>query len=47
MSNYDGFLKLYKNAIKAEQEVVKASISDKPSNWYYGEYTKNNRNMTV
>ena len=35
--------KLYKNAIKAEQEIVKASISDKPSNWFYGEYTENNR----
>ena len=34
---------IYKNAIKAEQEVVKASISDKPSNWFYGEYTENNR----
>ena len=33
---------IYKNAIKAEQEIVKASISDKPSNWYYGEYTENN-----
>ena len=37
------YSKLYKNAIKAEQEVVKASISDKPSNWCYGEYTENNR----
>ena len=37
------YSKLYKNAIKAEQEIVKASISDKPSNWYYGEYTENNR----
>ena len=26
MSNYDGFSKLYKNAIKAEQEIIKASI---------------------
>lgn len=34
---------IYKNAIKAEQEIVKASISDKPSNWLYGEYTENNR----
>ena len=34
---------IYKNAIKAENEVVKASISDKPSNWYYGSYTENNR----
>ena len=34
---------IYKNAIKAEQEIVKASISDKPSNWFYGEYTENNR----
>ena len=34
---------IYKNAIKAEQEIVKASISDKPSNWYYGSYTENNR----
>ena len=33
---------IYKNAIKAENEVVKASISDKPSNWYYGSYTENN-----
>ena len=40
MSNYDGFLKLYKNAIKAEQEIIKASISNKPFNWYYGEYTE-------
>ena len=42
MSNfvYDGFSKLYKNAIKAEQEIVKASISNKPFNWYYGEYIK-------
>ena len=30
---------IYKNAIKAENEVVKVSISDKPSNWYYGSYT--------
>lgn len=37
------YSKLYKNAIKAEQEIVKASISDKPSNWYYGSYTENNR----
>ena len=37
------YSKLYKNAIKAEQEIVKASISDKPSNWFYGEYTENNR----
>ena len=37
------YKKLYKNAIKAEQEIVKASISDKPSNWFYGEYTENNR----
>lgn len=36
------YSKLYKNAIKAEQEVVKASISDKSSNWYYGEYTEDN-----
>lgn len=43
MSNYDGFSKLYKNAIKAEQEIVKASISDKPFNWCYGSYTENNR----
>ena len=36
--------KIYKNAIKAENEVVKASINEnKPSNWYYGEYTENNR----
>ena len=34
---------IYKNAIKAENEVVKASIGDKPSNWLYGEYTENNR----
>ena len=34
---------IYKNAIKAEQEIVKASINDKPSNWLYGEYTENNR----
>ena len=39
MSSY--ISKLYKNAIKAENEVVKASINeDKPSNWYYGEYTE-------
>ena len=37
------YSKLYKNAIKAEQEIVKASINDKPSNWFYGEYTENNR----
>ena len=43
MSNYDGFSKLYKNAIKAEQEIVKASISNKPFNWYYGEYTEDNQ----
>ena len=36
------FSKLYKNAIKAENEVVKASISDKSFNWYYGEYTESN-----
>lgn len=35
--------KLYKNAIKAEQEIVKASISSKPFNWYYGEYTEGNQ----
>ena len=34
---------IYKNAIKAEQEIVKASISNKPSNWHYGSYTENNR----
>ena len=33
---------IYKNAIKAENEVVKASISGKPSNWYYGSYTEDN-----
>ena len=37
------FSKLYKNAIKAENEVIKASISDKPFNWYYGEYTEGNQ----
>ena len=37
------FSKIYKNAIKAEQEIIKASISDKPFNWYYGEYTEGNR----
>lgn len=37
------YSKLYKNAIKVEQEIVKESISNKPSNWYYGEYTENNR----
>lgn len=37
------YSKLYKNAIKAEQEIVKASISDKPFNWYYGEYTEGNQ----
>ena len=37
------YSKLYKNAIKAEQEVVKASISDKPFNWCYGEYTEGNQ----
>lgn len=36
------YSKLYKNAIKAEQEIVKASISNKPSNWFYGSYTENN-----
>ena len=36
------YSKLYKNAIKAEQEIIKASISDKPFNWYYGSYTENN-----
>ena len=42
MSSY--ISKLYKNAIKAENEVVKASINeDKPSNWYYGEYTEGNQ----
>ena len=37
------FSKLYKNAIKAEQEIIKASISDKPFNWCYGEYTEGNQ----
>ena len=37
------FSKIYKNAIKAENEVIKASISSKPSNWYYGEYTEGNQ----
>ena len=37
------FSKLYKNAIKAENEVIKASISDKPFNWHYGEYTEGNQ----
>ena len=37
------FSKLYKNAIKAEQEIVKASISGKPFNWHYGEYTEGNQ----
>ena len=41
MSNYVS--KLYKNAIKAEQEIIKASISDKPFNWHYGEYTEGNQ----
>lgn len=41
MSSY--FSKLYKNAIKAENEVIKASISDKPFNWGYGEYTEDNQ----
>ena len=36
-------MNIYKNAIKAENEVVKMSINDKPSNWFYGEYTENNR----
>ena len=36
-------MNIYKNAIKAENEVVKVSISDKPSSWCYGEYTENNR----
>ena len=36
------YSKLYKNAIKAEQEIVKASISNKPFNWCYGSYTENN-----
>ena len=34
---------IYKNAIKAEQEIVKESVGGKPSNFYYGEYTENNR----
>lgn len=34
---------IYKNAIKAEQEIVKESISGKPSNFYYGEYTEGNQ----
>ena len=37
------FSKLYKNAIKAENEVIKASISDKPFNWCYGDYTEGNQ----
>ena len=37
------FSKIYKNAIKAENEVIKASISDKPFNWYYGEHTEGNQ----
>ena len=37
------YSKLYKNAIKAEQEIVKASISNKPFNWHYGEYTEDNQ----
>ena len=37
------FSKIYKNAIKAENEVIKASISDKPFNWHYGEYTEGNQ----
>ena len=37
------FSKIYKNAIKAENEVIKASISDKPFNWCYGEYTEGNQ----
>ena len=37
------YSKLYKNAIKAENEVIKASISNKPFNWYYGEYTEDNQ----
>lgn len=41
MSSYVS--RLYKNAIKAENEVVKASINgDKPFNWYYGKYTEGN-----
>ena len=34
---------IYKKAIKAEQEIVKESVGGKPSNFYYGEYTENNR----
>lgn len=41
MNSY--FSKIYKNAIKAENEVVKASINNKPFNWYYGEYTEGNQ----
>ena len=37
------FSKIYKNAIKAENEVIKASISGKPFNWHYGEYTEGNQ----
>ena len=37
------FSKLYKNAIKAENEVIKASISDKLFNWFYGEYKEGNQ----
>ena len=37
------FSKIYKNAIKAENEVIKASISSKPFNWHYGEYTEGNQ----
>ena len=34
---------IYKNAVKVEQEIVKELVGDKPSNFYYGEYTENNR----
>ena len=37
------YSKLYKNAIKAEQEIVKESVGGKPSNFYYGEYTESNQ----
>ena len=37
-------LELYKNAIKAENEVIKAFINEnRPLLWYYGEYTENNQ----
>ena len=40
------YLELYKNAIKAENEVIKALLNEnKPFHWFYGSYTDTENNQ--